>query len=251
MTIEEILSLIITDPTRALICIEALKAAGTLTSEQWKKISKKFKQAQKLKKFGCTPSNELADSLRKIDSTPKFCKLQKLIGNHPSLRLARIGLYLETLNEKGQTEIVEKIRGQIFENHGEAGIQFLDIGSSGLMSEVIDSLENINIQFNLSQYDLVKRYEYIIRKMNYITIYIDNEQSPQNIELKISQKMEQYPQDFYAVATGLASDKTMQVIAKMSNQKKFQEKGYMFFSPNIRPQGDARKQYIWTFSRFL
>ncbi len=251
MEINELLDLIIKNPSQALIVIETLKTAGSLTKEHFKKISKKFKQTQKLKKFGCTPDDEIADKLRKIDSTPEFCRLHKLIGNHPTLRLARIGLYLETLNKEGQTQVVEKIRGQIFENHREVGLQFLDIGSSGLMTEVINSLENINNEFNLPKNDLIRKYEYIIQKMKYITIYVDNEQSSQNIELKVSQKMDQFPEDFYVIATGIASDKTMQVIARMNNQKKFQERGYMLFSPNIKPHGDTKKQYIWTFSRFL
>lgn len=251
MGFEQILALISSDPEKALILLEKLWDAGKLTKDLFKKAAKKVRDAQKRKVFGCTPSDKLANNLRRIDTTETYKELKKLIGDHHSLRLARIGLYLETLNKEGKTLVVDQIRDEIFQNHREAGLQYLDIGSSGLMTEVIDSLKKLQREFNLPQHVLIRRYEYIIRTMRYITSYINNNDHPVIIREKILKQLNRLPEQFFIIGTGIASDNTMKVIAEMNNVNIFRDKGYIIFPPNIRPHGEDRKQYIWTFTRYV
>ncbi|MFA6072781.1 MAG: hypothetical protein WC758_01580 [Candidatus Woesearchaeota archaeon] len=187
--LEQLLVLIVNNPEQALVAIEGLKIAGELTKEQFKIISKKFQEAQKLRKFGFTPAKELANKLISIDSTPAYKKLKKLIGTkHPTLRLVRLGLYIETLNKQGRTDLVEKIRSEIFDNFGEQGFKILDIGSSGLMNEVIETLDNLKKEYDLPEQVLMDRYTYIIARMQFLCVYINNEDLNANIKLKIQKK---------------------------------------------------------------
>lgn len=251
VTIEQILSLIVNNPEQALIAIEALKVAGKLTKDEFKILSRKFRDSQKLKHFGCTPSDELADKLRKIDSTPEYQRLKSLIGNHSSLKLARIGLYLETLNEQGATLIVNQIRSEIVENMGPESMKILDLGSSGLMSKVIDAVKSLKEELNLFQTDVIKRYEYIVRRMELISIYVKNIDTIPNIKLRIEKKIGQMPEEFFVIASGTASSNTAYAIAQLNVKNVFSDAGYIFLSPNIRPQGKECSQFIWTFYRFV
>lgn len=250
--LEEILALIVSNPAKALLLVESLKLAKQLSDEHLKKIAEKFKDIQKLKKFGCTPSDELAKNLIKIDSTPKFLQLKKLIGKHQTLKLARIGLYLGKLNLEGVKSVVDEIRNEIIENHGYDGAKLINMGSSGILSESIDALQNVKDEFNLSKSEVIIEYEYSIKKIEYISIWIKSEDVAQNIKIKIINKMEDMrPRLFYVIATGLASSNTAQVIAEMCNKNEIRKRGYMVFSPRIVPFGDATRQYLWTFYSFV
>lgn len=250
MDITEIINLLATNPDAAIRLLEGIYYAKQLTKDQFVAISKKIKHGLRQKEFGFSASDELADRLRKIDSTPDYLKLKQLIGNHPTLRLARIGLYLETLNKEGSTRIVNDIRDEIIKNHGDDGFKIIDLGSSGLMSGLIESLSDLKSELNLLPYEVVKEYEININKLKFRSLFVKRETSQVELEQEIMKKIKQKPSYFHIVAAGNALECPMLVIAKM-NAHIFRDNGYTFISPKIINHGETRKQYIWTFYLFL
>lgn len=248
----ELLRKILENPAETLALIRGLKKAGKLTATQLKKIAQAYKKLQQSKRFGFTPPNEdIAIKLLEIDKSPLFQRIRELIGKHPDLRLIRISLLIEKLNTEGATLLVDQIRSEIYENHGEYGIKIINLGSTGRISFIIDSLEKIKEEYQKSTEELINDYQYMIKKADYITVYVNNEDYIPNIELKICKKMDQRPDIFFVIAAGRASDASMQVIAKLNNKGIIRDKGYLFFSPLIKPHGEERQRYLWTFNRFL
>lgn len=251
--INSILELIPKDTLKALLAIEALKKAGNLTKEVFDKLSKAFIEAQRKKKFGCTVSTELAKKLIKIDSTPDFLKLKGMLKRHPTLKLARIGLYVETLYDTGARDaLIYGLKGEISENHGPIGMRFLRLGSSGLLSELIDRMKDLQEHENLNTEKITEYYEYSINKLEETSIWVSNSDIDQNVELRITDKMSSMkPQLFMIIAAGYASTKAMKVIAELSNSNVIRRFGYIFFPPKIKGEIEKRKQYLWIFYKFV
>lgn len=249
MDVAKLLELITSNPERALFIIYGAKK---LSQEIWNKISKKYKEVQKLKKFGCTPSDELATKLIKIDGSESFCRLKKIIGNHETLKVVRIGLYLEKLNKEGVTSLVKDIKNEIWENHSSEGMNLINMGSSGLLSPLIEQLETLKETNKLSKSQLIKEYEYAIQKLDDISIWVNRHDLIENIMLRIKRKMKlMRPKIFFIIAAGNASTKTAEAIAKLNNQNQIRERGYMVFQPQITPFGHQKSQYLWTFYKFV
>lgn len=256
MVVDEILGLIISDPVKALLAIEGLKKAGKLTKELFKNYSSAFQERQKFKKFGCTPSDLLVKKLLKIDDTPSFICLKAMLVKHPTLKLARVGLYLEKLSIEGKTKELHETRNEveyeIKDNHGDVGETFLNLASSGILSDLIKNLDNLQKNENLTKEEITRKYEYSVKKLDEITIWISNRDVKANIYLRIKNKLTQLrPDIFMCISAGNATKNAMLVIAKMTSRNTLRKHGYICFSPQISRNNPSKKQYLWTFYRFV
>ncbi len=250
MSVDEILALLLSDPTKALATLEILKQGGKLTVEKYQELKIKFLDIWNQKKFGFSPPGDLAKKLNAIDSTPEYKKLKQLIGKHKTLPLVRVGLYLESLNIAGDSEKVEQIRTEIYERHGAIGSRIVSMGSCGLMSDIINMLDSLEATGKCSHEDIVHEYEYVLNKYDDIFMFVSKEETEANIELRINQQVAKLPSSFFIVATGNAAKHGMTVIAKMNKEDGLRDKGYMFFPPKTQKYG-RKNQYTWTFWRFL
>jgi hypothetical protein len=249
--LNEILDLIVSNPAQAIAAIEALLTAGKLTKPQLDLLAKKFRDAQQLRKFGITPTQDLAKSLKKIDNSTTFRQLKKLIGKHPTLRLIRVGLYLEQLNLQGSAELVESIRNEIMEHHGQEGLKIINLGSAGILSDIIDALEDLKKANNLTPIEIIDKYEYLLKRFEDVSLFINKTELPENIEIRIRRMMETTrPQMFFVIAAGSAAVHTQNVLARMITHNRIRERGYMVFQPRVLQFGD-KKQYLWTFYNFV
>lgn len=251
MTPDEIIALIINNPSAALSVIETLKSTGSLSAVVLKKFSEKFKEIQNNKRFGFSPSADLAKRLYKIDKTPDFIKLKKLIGKHYTLRLVRIGLYLESLNEEGAHELVKNIREEIALNEDVRSLKLVSMGSSGILSEVIGILEELSTQYGWSQRELVEEYEYILRTYDDIVLFVSSEVPKDNIKIRINNLMGKFPKIFFVVAAGSAAKHSMVAVAEMNNDNSIRNRGYTFFPPKKKVSSSRREQFTWSFYKFL
>jgi len=205
---------------------------------------------EKKEKFGFTPDKEEASSLKKIGKDPRFCRLEELIGSHESLNLVRVGIHIMKLNDEGKRQIIDKIKRNIKKKYGYRGIIILDIGTTGVIFDVISYLDNtLRLRKGHSKEKILKEFNRMLDEWENITIFVREEHNKgfvwNHIELYMRLK---YPL-FFVFAYGSACDVAMKTIAEMNVAGLITQENHYLFFVNSEKDKAGKVKMSWRFEK--
>ncbi len=120
------------------------------------------------------------------------------------------------------------------------------MGSTGVVTDVIQYLSFIKIKNNLSQIDVSLEFDKILENWEQITIFVKAEDKKEEIYSKIKSFMERRLHVFFVFAFGSASPIAMQAIAQLHNDRTISNESYLpFVIPKMNLVGT--EIYTWSF----
>lgn len=194
-------------------------------------IKQKIRDIISSEKYLISLSKEETTSLRRITQTPIYKRMERCLLGHWSMNLIALGLYVAELNQLNQgKDIQERVRSAVHEKYRARGIRILDIGSTGVIENVLNYLDNINLRKNYNVLEMGRLFDAILDEWENITLFIKSGESPNNIEIKIGDMIANKKKLFFVFACGSAIGPTINTIAKMNIQGLL--KGYLFEGKN-------------------
>ncbi len=188
-------------------------------------------------KVGFLPKGCGLGDLKHSQKKQSFKQLKYLLGEHPTLPIISIGLWINSLPEEDQKKGVEGIRNSIYKTHKKKGVSILNMASTGFMEGFIKFLTNYNLKKNLTKEELIDIYEQSLEDWERISLFIQKNQPLENtvqaIQLKLAQGM-----PFIYVFASYGAILTMQsVIAQLRSSNLLQQFGYTYSKENLEPKG--------------
>ena len=216
-------------------------------------VDQEFEDYITSKLMGLIPYNENenkkeSDSIQKIDKNPKFSRLIELIGKHESLYLVKIGIYIMTLNDKGKRQLIDTIKEDVANKYGTVGVNILYLGSTGVVFDVIDYLDTLNLKGKTKD-EIITEFERILDEWEQITFFITKDHDENHVRENIEIHMKLGQPIFFVFAYGSACNVAMRTIAKMNVERLIRQKDhYLFFvTPDIDKAG--RIKMAWRFEK--
>ena len=217
-----------------------------LSGEVLEYAKKRLRELWYKKQYGFTPSKDEATILRQISQTDLYLRLKFCLGQHWSLPLIKVGIYVSNLNKEGQDKLVQQIKDYIFQKYGIRGIRIMELGSTGIIESIIELISDLKIRKNYTREDLVREFENILFEWKEITLFVKNEHTIDDVIITIKRKMEMKKHLFFVFAFGNASKIAMSGIAKANTEGLFSQEGYLFSNKYwINKRGS--EIYSWTF----
>jgi len=205
--------------------------AAKLTGEALAKAKKRIKDLWNQRKYGFTPSKEEAIGISKIGKTEIYKRLKDCVGNHWSLNLIRLGMYISELSEGGKRETIERIREDVHRKYHKTGINVVNLASTGTIFPAIQYLSDLKMRKNLDQQDITKELDTITDEWKRITVFVKKDSKKKDIIAKINRCMNHRPSFFFVFSYGhLAKEKATKNIADLNNKGIFQREGYMLYT---------------------
>lgn len=198
-------------------------------------------------KYGFVPNAQEANSLQRINESPIFCRLKECIGDHWSLDLVKVGMYIMELNDEGERNLIRKIRDRTNKKHGPRGMKIINLGSTGVINDVISYLDNLKLRKGYSQKHVYEEFEKILDKWEQISIFVKSEHNEDTLYDDILSHMYLKHSIFFVFAYGSACNVAMKIIAEMNNDGMITERnGYLLW---VKPGKDraGKVKYTWEF----
>ena len=207
---------------------------------------KRIKETWDKKQYGFSPSKDEAIILKRISRADVYERLKFCLGQHWSLSLIKVGIYISDLNIEGQQELVEKINEDIFKKYGKRGKRIMELGSTGVIRNIIEYISDLKIRKNYNRDDLIREFENILEDWNRITIFVKSNDTKDDIVNNLKKQIEFKYNLFFVFAFGSASVIAYNAIAQANNEGIISEGKYMFSTrPSISKVG--KEVYAWTF----
>ncbi|MBI5797390.1 hypothetical protein HZA98_00615 [Candidatus Woesearchaeota archaeon] len=190
---------------------------------------------------GCTYSD-----IRKAQTSQSFKQLRYLIGNHDTLPIVSIGLWMNSLPELEQKTIAEQTRNSVYKENKKKGVSILNMASTGFMEGFIKFLTNYNLKKNLSKEELIDIYEEALEDWEHITYFVQKSELidivVQAIQLKIARQMS----FIYVFASYGAIPVTNMAITKIESQGLLKQFKYESHREKL---GSIDSKIVWIFEK--
>ncbi len=199
------------------------------------------------KKYGFVPNTTEANSLQRINESPIFCRLKECAGNHWSLNLVKVGIYIMELNDEDERILVREIRDRIHKQHGPKGMKILNLGSTGVILDVIEYLDDLKTRKGYGEEHIASEFDRILENWEQISIFVRSEHDENALYDEILTHMYRKIHIFFVFAYGTACKVAMTTIAEMNNEGMITERyGYLFW---VKPGKDraGKIKYTWEF----
>lgn len=224
-----------------------LIAEGKLVGDALNWAKKRIAELWAKKEYGFTLEPEVASELQRISKSEAYKRMKDCIGKHRFLSLVKLGLRIAELSEEGKVETIAKIKDKVYANYELEGIRVLDMGSTGVLEDVVLHLSSIKIKKNYSQTHMAKMFEKILDDWTKMTIFHRTDHGPKNLEEKIVHFMNSQLELFFVFAIGGAGDQAKRVVATLNNNKSIRNMGYMFDLCSRKEDKVGREMYSWSF----
>jgi hypothetical protein len=198
-------------------------------------------------KYGFVPDPREANSLQRINESPIFCRLKECIGNHWSLNLVKVGMYIMELNDEGERKLIKEIRDRISKKYGPRGMKIIDLGSTGVIFDIIDYLDGLRMRKGYGKEYIASEFEKMLDNWYQISIFVKSKHDEDSLYNDILDHMYRKFPIFFVFAYGSASNIAMKIIAEMNNQGMITERfRYIFW---VKPGRDkaGMVKYAWDF----
>src|SRR3989338_1512042 len=188
-------------------------------------------------RVGFLPKGCGLGDLKNSQKTQSFKQLKYLIGNHPTLPIISIGLWINSLPEEKQKKVAEEIRNSIYKMHKKKGVSILNMASTGFMEGFIKFLTNYNLKKNLTKEELIDIYEQSLEDWEKISLFIQKNNPLENILQAIQLKLAQGMSFIYVFASYGAIQTMQSVIVQLRSSNLLLQLGYSFSKENLEPKG--------------
>ena len=197
-------------------------------------------------KVGFLPPGMDYSVFQRLRKKTSLKQLKFLIGNHHTLPIVMVGLWINSLNEDEQLVVADENRDRIYRRYKQAGINILNMCTTGFMEGFIRFLSSYNIKKNLSREELIDTYESTLQEWSRITIFVKKESTVSYVEQKCKSKINESYRFFYMFASYSARKIAKEALKKLSNEGFLRESGYEISREKINPSGSS---VVWIFER--
>lgn len=233
----------------SLVELIKLIASGELTKEALDWAKKRVRELWNERKYGFTPDPELASGLQKVGKSEAYKRAKDCIGNHKYLEIIRLGLRIQKLSSEGQVETIGKIKDDVKRKYGIKGIRVLNMGSTGVLINVIQYLSHVKIYHDYGSEVLGEIFEDILEEWNKITIFHESDYGRDTLEKTIIRYMNLNHDVFFVFAAGNAGVQAIKTIAQLDNQNEIRNRNYMISLSNREEDQTGRVLYSWVFRK--
>ncbi len=209
-------------------------------------IREKVKELWNQRKYGFTPDAEESNALYEIGRSDVYRRFKDCLESHWSTDLIRVGIHISRLNDEGKREVVQKIKDSVYKKYGKRGTAIINMGSTGVITEIIDHLSGLRLRTDLNRRDLGIEFDKIIDTWERITFFVKADDSDDKIYSRITSLMDNRFQIFFVSAYGSAGINAMRVINKLNNEEKIPDNNYAL-SYGSRRDKAGLKLHLWTF----
>jgi hypothetical protein len=236
----------------AEVAVTSVEKIGEKAYEEIKiRFLDKWKTQGFEKKFGFTVDIKTAKKIYEIGYDHSFEMLKNCIGKkHWALNFVKVGIYISQLSDKGERDIVDKIKEEVRKTKGYRPLNIVHMGSTGAIKGVISYLDELKGKGHLKE-SLIQEFERIIFEWEKITVFISKETNEGAVSGLIINKMKEGPTLFFVFSYGaMASAPAMCSIANLNKNNTIRENNYMFFT---YPQYDGvgTEVYMWSFEKIF
>ena len=148
------------------------------------------------------------------------------------------------LNETQKTDLRERVREEVHRKYGAKGIRILEMGSTGVIRDIIDHISRLKIRKEYTFLEMNRLFDKILDKWQEITVFVKTEDNFNNIKIKCSELLSKKESLFFVFAYGYAVKHAINAIASLNNEGEL--KGYLFFS-NILMTDGKKEVYSCSF----
>jgi hypothetical protein len=212
-------------------------------------VKKTIVEAWLKRQYGVTIPVQDAESLRKISETDFYKLFKRYLGGHWSLELIKVGLYLQQLNEAGDTQRVRQLIDEAYQKRGLSGSRIIQLASTGVLELVMNYLIDLKVRKRVDTLVLHKEFDKILEEWQSISIPIQHDSKEVVIQSEIQKIMDRKNPIFFVYACGSAARNAQLILAGLNNTKFWQGK-YLMYShvKNVRRQDGAIIEYcMWEF----
>lgn len=207
-----------------------LIGAGKLTGDALKEAKKEIIKFLAKNEYGFTPDKDLAIELQQIKNSELYNRFKGCVGKSPCLSLVKLGLTFEGLSEEGREEKIRRIKDEVFRSpkFGIKGIAVLNMGSTGVLPEIIHWISDKKINNNYSTSIMSDIFDGVVERWERDTIFHQTSDGSTKLELKLIAYMNSGKDLFFVFAGGMAAEQAMKKIATLKKKKEFRNRGYNF-----------------------
>lgn len=212
-----------------------------------KDVEQKVIELLDKKKYGFVPNAQEANSLQRIRESPLFCRLKECVGNHWSLNLVAVGIYIMELNDEGERKLIQEIRDRTNKKYGPRGMKIVNLGSTGVILEVIEYLDSLKLRKGYSKEHIGLGFDNILDGWEQISIFVKSGHDEDILYSDIVDHMFRKIPIFFIFSYGSACTVAMKIIAEMNvNGLIIQRYNYLFW---VKPGKDraGKVKYTWDF----
>lgn len=225
----------------AELTIAVTKGLVTSTKQSIQKIWSKLE-------YGITLNPEESKSLKDISESEFYRIFKKYLGNHWSINLIKVGLYISDLDEGGNQERAREIQGEVFKKYGHKGVKITHLASVGILIPVMNYIIDLKLQKDASIIVLSQEFDKILSEWDTISIPVSADLTELNLREKILQKMNNNYPIFFVFSSGRAARNTQLTLAKMNNEQLFSGKYLMTSKNRVNPISKI-EHCLWTFDK--
>jgi len=230
-------------PDETKILAELILAASKeLTSS----ILDKIKKVWLKKEYGITLNPEEGESIKKIAETQFYLLFKKYLGQHWSLNLIKVGLYISQLNEDGRKERAKQISDEAYKKYGEKGARIIQLASTGTLISIMDHIIDLKHNKDANCIVLNQAFDKILEEWELISIPVNRDMDKIKLEDEIKSKISTGHSIFFVYGCGSAAQNAFLTIAKMNVDGYFSEKYFM--TPKNKIINDV-DYCLWTFEK--
>lgn len=197
-------------------------------------------------KVGFVPLGFDYSVFQKLQKKTAFKQLKFLVGNHHTLPIVTVGLWINSLDEQEQLKIAEANRDQIYKKYKEKGVNILNMGTTGFMEGFIKFLTNYALKKNPSKEEMIDIYEKTLEDWSNKTIFVQKTNSENHILHKCRNKIDQDLRFFYMFASYEAIKVSRKVVENLVKDKILQEANYEVYTEKLNIEGSRK---VWIFEK--
>jgi hypothetical protein len=153
--------------------------------------------------------------------------------------------------DEGKTKIIERIKNEVYDKHGYEGIRVLNMGSTGVLMQIIQYMSDLKLKHNYSQKFMADHFDEIINQWKKITIFHKSEDGQKGLERNIIHFMDAHHDIFFVFSIGEVSGQAKLAIASLKNSNKISKKGYMLTLNSRKEDLIGKEWYAWVFRNML
>ncbi|MBW2994101.1 hypothetical protein KY315_01620 [Candidatus Woesearchaeota archaeon] len=201
-----------------------------LTKDQLKKVYSIIRQKNNLGKFAFVPNAEEYYALTKLADKSVYRDFKKLLKGHWGVDVVRTGLYILSLERKGEIDQINLVKQQVFANKQVSGLRLIGMVTEGVIKPALDYLKELKEKKNFSPEDLNKAFEDLLNEWEKITIFVKSDDFVETIFKKAKNMVDQKKQTFFIFAKGKAIAVACAAIVRLQKEEYLLEKGYVWFA---------------------
>lgn len=197
-------------------------------------------------KVGFLPEGYSYANIRKAQKKTSFKQLKYLIGNHETMPIISIGIWINSLPEEEQKKIAEDTRDEVYKKYKKRGVSILNMAATGFMEAFIRQLTNYSLRKDISKEELIDIYEQALEDWEKITFFVQKTQSKEMIATTIKSKLLQGAAFIYVFASYSAIRTTKEAISELEKENIIEQFWYQLYEEKLEPENN---KIVWTFEK--